>query len=194
MITHAAPRLSSISSNRLSRSLALYIISRSQESTHLLPPLLLQVQMSTLKCGRRRPLPRFEKAARLRVERGKTRFLLQLQLRQTNAKHKSKNMRNCSPDFLHPITRCQMCNHHDIQVKRQACLRRLASHQFRRMNTWIGDALWKRLARLQKIRRERYWAKGFIGRSIALSVEAILTEAGRGKLAGEEVNELDVLD
>lgn len=62
------------------------------------------------------------------------------------------------------------------------------------MNTWIGDALWNRQARLQKIRMERYWAKGFIDHSIALSVEAILTEAGRGKLAGNDVNKLDGLD
>lgn len=148
----------------------------------------------THKTGHRDPLPQFEKAARLRVKKGKARHLIHRHLRHANFKHEANKTRTCKPHFPHPITQCETCNRHDIQVKKQACLRRFASGQVRRRNAWIRKALWKRMARLREFRLQRYWVKGFIRQSIVLSLEVILTEAGSCKLAGEDSNELDSLD
>lgn len=147
--------------------------------------------MENLKISHRRPLPRFDHAARLRVGRGKARRLLQ----QANAKHTRNDMRSSGSPFT-CVQACQKCDLRDIHAKKRVCLRRVASRQFRQMGKWICNALLKRMLRLKKIRVEREMAKEFIHRSIASSVREILMETGTGagELCEEECNELDSLD
>jgi hypothetical protein len=146
--------------------------------------------MSRVKFGRRRPLPHFDHAARLRVGRGKARFLIQ----RADAQHNATDMRSPGVDFPHTIPACQKCDVRDVHAKKRVCLRRLASWQFRRMGGWIWSKLWKRMYRLKKVRMERSGAKEFIHRRIASSVQKILTESGYGELADEDQNGLDLLD
>lgn len=146
--------------------------------------------MPGLKFSRHRPLQRFDHAAKLRVGRGKARRLL----RRVNAQHKAPDMGGPKVDSQHTIPACNRCDLRDVHAKKRVCLRVLASSQFRRMGSWVCKALWKRMRRLQKVRTERSGAKEFIHRSIASSVQKILTDSGSSGLADEDGNGLELLD